>query len=197
MSDNGGLSAVARGGERHTHNLPLSSGKGSAREGGIREPMIVKWPGRVAPNTKSDGQVIIEDFFPSILEMAQTPNYLLVQHVDGQSFVPLLEGKTGNKERALFWHYPNRWGPQGPGIGSTSTIRSSTWKLIYYHASREFELFDLENDIGETQNLANKAPEKLKSLAQELTDYLKRVDAQMPIDKRTSEVVEYPAEVLR
>ena len=196
MSDNGGLSAVARGGEKHTHNWPLSSGKGSAREGGIREPMIVKWPGRVAPNSKSDGLVIIEDFFPSILEMAQTLNYLLVQQVDGQSFIPLLEGKTVNKERALFWHYPNRWGPQGPGIGATSTIRKGNWKLIYYHASRSFELFDLENDIGETQNLADDAPEKLKSLAQELTDYLKKVDAQMPIDKRTGALVEYPSELL-
>ena len=71
MSDNGGLSAVARGGERHSHNKPLSSGKGSAHEGGIREPMLVKWPGVVKANSICNDYLIIEDFFPSILEMAQ------------------------------------------------------------------------------------------------------------------------------
>ena len=75
MSDNGGLSAVARGGEKHTHNKPLSSGKGSAHEGGIREPMLVKWPGKIAPKTVTDQQVIIEDFYPTILEMAGVENY--------------------------------------------------------------------------------------------------------------------------
>ena len=196
MSDNGGLSAVARGGEKHSHNLPLSSGKGSAREGGIRVPMMVKWPGRVAPNTKTDGLVIVEDFFPTIKEMAQAPEYGLVQKVDGQSFVPLLDGKSGDIERALYWHYPNRWGPTGPGIGATSSIRKGNWKLIYYHASRAFELFDLENDIGETRNLADQEPEKLLSLTLLLTSHLKAVKAQMPVDKRTGKVVEYPIEVL-
>jgi len=195
MSDNGGLSAVARGGERHTHNFPLSSGKGSAREGGIREPMIVKWPKKVSPNTQSQNLVIIEDFFPTIMDMANVGEYYPDQVVDGISFTRSLEGKTV-EGRSLFWHYPNRWGPQGPGIGSTSTVRSGDWKLIYYHASRDFELFDLANDIGETTNLAKEAPEKLKSLAQELTDHLKSVNAQMPTDKRTGALVEYPSEIL-
>lgn len=70
MSDNGGLSAHGRGGTPHTHNRPLSSGKGSAREGGVRVPMIVKWPGVSQPGSRSDQYVMIEDFFPTILEMA-------------------------------------------------------------------------------------------------------------------------------
>ena len=69
MSDNGGLSAHGRGGEPHTHNRPLSSGKGSAHEGGVRVPMIVKWPGFAEAGGVSENPVIIEDFFPSILEM--------------------------------------------------------------------------------------------------------------------------------
>ncbi len=197
MSDNGGLSAVARGGERHTHNLPLSSGKGSAREGGIREPMIVKWPKKVRPNSMTDSYVIIEDFFPSVLEMAGIDGYKTVQEIDGISFVPILEGKDVANTRPLFWHYPNRWGPNGPGIGSTSAVRLGDWKLIYYHANRHFELFNLEADIGESQNLADTYPEELNKLAQILTDYLLEVDAQMPIDKSTGELVEYPAEILK
>lgn len=199
MSDNGGLSAVARGGEKHTHNRPLSSGKGSAHEGGIREPMIVKWPGKVKPNSTTDDYLIIEDFFPSILEMASIQDYETVQPVDGISFVPILAEKdrAPYQERPLFWHYPNRWGPQGPGIGSTSTVRLGDWKLIYYHADRSFELFNLMEDIGETRNQATDQREKLKELASVLTDHLKKTDAQMPTDKATGKLVEYPLEILQ
>ncbi|MEN7548257.1 sulfatase [Rapidithrix thailandica] len=198
MSDNGGLSAVARGGEPHTHNLPLSSGKGSAHEGGIREPMLVKWPGVVAPDSHCDQYLIIEDFYPTILEMAGVKNYETVQAIDGQSFIPLLiqeEGYT-TEERPLFWHYPNHWGPAGPGLGASSTARLGDWKLIYYHTDQRFELFNLREDIGETENLVDKHPEKLKELAGVLTDYLKSVDAQMPVDKATGKTVVYPEEAL-
>jgi len=198
MSDNGGLSAVARGGEPHTHNKPLSSGKGSAHEGGIREPMIVKWPGEVFPGSQSDGYLIIEDFFPSILQMAGIDSYKTVQPIDGISFLPMLkqEGSTSDN-RALFWHYPNNWGPSGPGIGASSTIREGDWKLIYYHADRRFELFNLVDDIGETINLARTESEKLKELAEKLTEYLISVDAQMPTDKTTGKIVEWPAEIVK
>jgi len=197
MSDNGGLSAVARGGTPHTHNLPLSSGKGSAHEGGIREPMIVKWPGKVNPNTQCDDYLIVEDFFPSILEMAGITNYETVQHIDGVSFVHLLnQEKTDTKQRALYWHYPNNWGPTGPGIGATSTIRLGDWKLIYYHGDESFELYNLANDIGEKTNLVSSNKNKLTELAQNLTDYLISVDAQMPINKITNKQVKWPVEVI-
>nr|NQU93209.1 sulfatase-like hydrolase/transferase [Bacteroidota bacterium] len=196
MSDNGGLSAVARGGEPHTHNLPLSSGKGSAREGGIREPMMVKWSGVVKPKSVCNDYLIIEDFFPTILHMAGIDDYKTVQQIDGISFVPMLKQEgTSAENRTLFWHYPNNWGPTGPGIGASSTIRLGDWKLIYYHADRSFELFNLIEDIGETKNLAGENPEKLKELAEKLTDYLKSVDAQMPIDKNTGKTVDWPIDV--
>jgi arylsulfatase A-like enzyme len=199
MSDNGGLSAVARGGEKHTHNKPLSSGKGSAHEGGIREPMIVKWPGKTRPGSAAEDYLIIEDFFPTILEMASVKDYQTVQPVDGLSFVPVLtdETRTPYQGRPLFWHYPNRWGPSGPGIASTSTVRLGEWKLIYYHADRSFELFNLAEDIGETTNRATDQPEKLKQLAAVLTRHLKKVEAQMPTDKATGKLVEYPLEILQ
>jgi len=193
MSDNGGLSAVARGGDKHTHNKPLSSGKGSVHEGGIREPMLVKWPGITKENSVTDNKVIIEDFFPTILELAGISNYKTVQKVDGKSFTSVLKGeKQHNNERPLFWHYPNNWGPTGPGIGATSCIRKGDWKLIYYHLDRHFELFNIKEDIGETTNLVSKDSSKLKELAIELGTYLRSVDAQMPTDTNTDKLVPWP-----
>ncbi|WP_034045631.1 sulfatase [Wocania ichthyoenteri] len=193
MSDNGGLSAVARGGERHTHNKPLSSGKGSAHEGGIREPMLVKWPGVTKINSTTNDFVIIEDFFPTIIELAGIDNYKTVQPVDGKSFTSILKGeKQDNNNRALFWHYPNNWGPTGPGIGATSTVRKGDWKLIYYHLDSHFELFNIAEDIGETSNLASKESGKLKVLATELSTYLRSVNAQMPTNTNTNQTVPWP-----
>jgi arylsulfatase A-like enzyme len=193
MSDNGGLSAVARGGEKHTHNKPLSSGKGSVHEGGIREPMLVKWPGVTKEKSESDSFVIIEDFFPTILEFAGISAYKTVQTVDGKSFTDILKGKKQyNSNRALFWHYPNNWGPTGPGIGATSTIRKGDWKLIYFHLDSHFELFNITDDIGETLNLASKESEKLKVLANDLGAYLRSVNAQMPTNTNTNQLVPWP-----
>lgn len=197
MSDNGGLSVHARGGQPNTHNKPLSSGKGSAHEGGIREPMIVKWPGKVTPNSVTDKKVIIEDFYTTILEMAGVSNSKTVQTVDGISFVPILESKPiENKYRPLFWHYPNEWGPSGPGIGASSTVRLGDFKLIYYHVDGNMELFNIKEDIGETHNLFSENSKKVKELAKVLSDYLRSVDAQMPSNKETGERILWPDEFL-
>lgn len=196
MSDNGGLSAHARGGEPHTHNKPLSSGKGSMREGGIREPMLVKWPGKVEAGSISDYQIIIEDFYPTILQIAGLDSVNTVQKIDGESFLSVLKGEEEYQGiRPLFWHYPNEWGPDGPGIGAASTIRKGDWKLIYYHASRKMELFNLRDDIGETTNLFTENPEKARELAEDLTHHLKDADAQMPKDKQTGKQIEFPIEL--
>jgi len=192
MSDNGGLSAVARGGKKHSHNKPLSSGKGSIHEGGIREPMLVKWPGVTTANTVSDSRLIIEDFFPTILEMAQIATYKTVQNIDGKSFTPILKGEQLNDRRPLFWHYPNNWGPSGPGIGAFSAVRLGDFKLIYYHIDETFELFDIKNDIGESNNLTTSNPKKVVELSAILSDYLRSVDAQMPTNTTTGNLVAWP-----
>ena len=193
MSDNGGLSAHARGGEPNTHNKPLASGKGSMYEGGIREPMIVRWPGKTAPKSISEEQIIIEDFYPTLLELAQVDSLKTVQKVDGRSFVPILSGEKEHLGlRPLIWHYPNEWGPKGPGIGASSTIRKGSWKLIYFHADRHMELYNITEDIGETNNLLETKMDMAKELAGALSDYLEGVKAQMPIDKKTGKTVEYP-----
>ncbi|WP_339924843.1 sulfatase [uncultured Cyclobacterium sp.] len=196
MSDNGGLSVHSRGGAPHTHNKPLSSGKGSIHEGGIRVPMIVKWPGVTVPTSENDNYLIIEDFFPSILEMAGVEEYSTVQTIDGKSFVGMLESNPSQKSnnRPLFWHYPNEWGPKGPGIGAFSAIRKGDLKLIYYHKDESFELFNIPEDLGEQNNLAAKKPGKVKELASLLTAHLKEVMAQMPIHKESGNPVAYPGE---
>lgn len=197
MSDNGGLSAVARGGKPHTHNAPLSSGKGSIHEGGIREPMIVKWPNVVAPNSVNHDYLIIEDFFPTILELAGQDDYKTIQEIDGISFTGLLKGEASSlNERPLFWHYPNEWGPTGPGIGAFSAVRKGDWKFIYYHKDQRFELFNIKNDIGETINLVDKNNNRLNELARVLGDYLREVDAQMPKNRSTGELIPYPDEIV-
>jgi arylsulfatase A-like enzyme len=198
VSDNGGLSAHGRGGEPNSHNKPLSSGKGSAYEGGIRVPMIVKWNGVTSPGSVCDKTVIIEDFFPSVLEMAGIRKYKTVQHIDGKSYVPLLR-RTGDPSagRSFFWHYPNDWGVKGPGIGAYSTIRKGDWKLIYFHASRTTELYNLSSDIGESLNQAASQPDKKREMAEMLGKYLRRVKAQMPFDKTTNHLVVYPDDLLK
>lgn len=197
MSDNGGFSLRPRAGELHTHNKPLNSGKGSAYEGGIREPMIVKWPGKTRPGTRCNDYLIIEDFFPSILEIAGIKRYSTVQTVDGRSFVPMLLGKgTTSNGRDLFWHFPNNWGPTGPGIGTTSTVRSDDWKLIYFYEDSHFELYNIISDIGELNNLAASRPLKVRELARKLGTYLRSVNAQRPFYKITGKPVPWPDEVV-
>jgi len=197
MSDNGGLSAHGRGGPRHSHNKPLSSGKGSAHEGGIRVPMIARWPGVTRPGAVCNEYLIIEDFFPTILEIAGVAKPKQVGGViDGVSFVPMLRGKTGgSRGRALVWHFPNNWGPSGPGIGTYSAIRRDDWKLIAYHNptwKKRFELFNIAADIGETTNLLTRHPDKAKALCAELSAFLKSVNAQMPTDTATGKTIPYP-----
>ncbi|MBN2513913.1 MAG: sulfatase [Sedimentisphaerales bacterium] len=194
MSDNGGLSASGRGGKPHTHNRPLSSGKGSSHEGGVRVPMIVRWPGITQSDSACDQPVMIEDFFPTILEMAGIEHWRRgSMQIDGISLVPLLENRPGFPEsRALVWHFPNHWGHSGPGIAPHSAIRKGDFKLIYYHATQSFELFNVAHDIGETDNLFASRPEIAKQLADELAAYLRRTKAQMPVNKITSKPVPLP-----
>lgn len=198
MSDNGGLASEPgwRDGMPHTQNAPLNSGKGSAYEGGIREPMLVKWPGVVKPGVVCDKPLIIEDFYPTILEMAGITDYKTVQHIDGVSFVPMLK-ETGDtfKGRKLFWHYPNLWGNTGPGIGATSVVRNGDWKLVYYYETGKKELFNIRADIGEKDDCASRNPKLVHKLSGELGKYLRSVNAQRPSFKKTGKPCPWPDEV--
>ena len=198
MSDNGGLATSAewRDGELYHQNYPLNSGKCSLYEGGIREPMIVSWPGVTKPQSKCDKYLMIEDFYPTILEMAGVRKYTTRNTVDGISFVPMLR-QTGDtsKGRALYWNFPNIWGNSGPGINLNCAIRRDDWKLVYYYDTGRKELFNIPQDIGETRNVAAEHPDVVKRLSKELGGYLRSVGAQRPTFKATGKPCPWPDEV--
>lgn len=198
MSDNGGLSSEPewRDTPLHIHNAPLNSGKGSMYEGGISEPMIVKWAGNVQPNSKCDDYLIIEDFFPTLLDMAQVSCRETKQPIDGVSFMSMLSGERNlNKNRSLYWHFPNLWGNDGPGIGTKSAVRKGDWKLVYYYETGKKELFNITNDMGETHDVSAKHPELVKALSMDLGAHLRSVDAQRPTFKATGKACPWPDEV--
>ena len=113
-----------RDGPLYTQNYPLHSGKGSLCEGGIREPMIVSWPGVAKPDTRCDKYLLIEDFYPTILEMARIKDYKTVQPIDGVSFVPLLTG-TGDPSKGVPSSGTCRTTGATTVRASTSTVRSA------------------------------------------------------------------------
>jgi len=191
MSDNGGLTNHGRDGIPETHNHPLRYGKGSLWEGGIREPMIVYQPGITEPGSVCDDLIIIEDFFPSVLELAGISQQKTPQHIDGISFTPLLKGQTG-QQKTLVWHFPNFWSRNHDGYGPGSAIRKGEWKLIYTHTSEEFFLYNIRQDIGEQRNLIESNRDIAAELAGELTDYLKKQNAQMPTRKSDGKPVPWP-----
>ena len=187
MTDNGQPKQVPR-------NKPLSGHKLTPYEGGIRVPLIVKWPGVVQPKSVCDNQyVIIEDIFPTFLEIAGIKKYQQIGgKIDGVSFVPLLKQAGGYpNNRAIFWHYPNTY-DQPP----YSSVRKGDWKLIYHHATRRLELFNLRDDIGEQLNLSDTNRIKTRELAVILSNHLRETNAKMTIDLSTNSPVEYPDQIL-
>lgn len=173
-SDNGGLS-TSEGSP--TANLPYRAGKGWLYEGGIREPVIVRWPGVTPKAATSSWLVTSTDFFPTILDAAGLP-MLPSQHQDGRSFVAALKKPAAtNSERTLFWHYPH-WDNQG-GIPGAA-IRRGNWKLIQWFWRKSPELFHLGDDPGEHQNLAENNPEILADLQKVLAGFQADTKALMP-----------------
>jgi arylsulfatase A-like enzyme len=168
-SDNGGLS-TSEGWP--TSNAPLRGGKGWMYEGGIREPLLVHWPGKVKPGTVVRAPVSSPDFFPTLLEAAGIAPEAR-QVLDGRSFLPLLRGRA-QPERALFWHYPH-YGNQGGA--PAAAIRRGEWKLIEWQEDGKQELFHLGRDPGETTDLSAKEPRRTLALLQELHAWQERVGA--------------------
>jgi len=140
-SDNGGLS-TSEG--RNTSNRPLRGGKGWVYEGGIREPLLVRWPGVTPEGATTNVPAISTDFYPTLLEMAGLPARP-EQHRDGVSLAPVLEGDTALGREALFWHYPH-YSNQGGFPGGA--IRMGPWKLIENYEDGSVQLFNLEQDLG-------------------------------------------------
>jgi len=179
-SDNGGVSS---GDAYATCNLPLRGGKGRQWEGGIRAPLYVRAPGIAKPGSISATPVTGADFFPTMLDLAGL-DLRPEQHLDGVSFVPVLNGETLPK-RPLVWHYPH-YGNQG---GEPSGIyRDGHWKMIHYYEDDRVELYDLANDPGEQTDVSTREPLRAATMKQLLADYLKTVGAKFPeLDARFTE----------
>jgi len=169
MSDNGGLWPQS------TSNAPLRAGKGYPYEGGIREPLIIKWPGATQPATTCGVPVSSIDFLPTLLEMAGAK---LPGPVDGHSLVPLLKQSGSLKREALFWHYPHYW--SNDRVRPYGVVRKSDWKLIEHYEDMRVELYNLKDDPGEALDLARERPEKSAELRKLLQNWRRSVDAQMP-----------------
>jgi arylsulfatase A len=160
FSDNGGLSVYDAPNTPATSNAPLRAGKGYLYEGGIREPLLVRWPGIVKSGSTCDEPVSSVDFFPTLLELVGETS-VPVNPIDGVSFVPFLTQSATLPQRELYWHYPH-FDLDGPEPGGA--IRQGDFKLIEFYTDGRLELYDLTEDIGETQDLAAQLPEKTREL---------------------------------
>jgi arylsulfatase A-like enzyme len=172
FSDNGGLRYEGKAMQPVTGNAPLRAGKGHLYEGGIREPLIVRFPGVVKPGAVIDTPVSSVDFYPTMCDAAG----VAAGDVDGVSLMPLLRGRA-LKARPLFWHYPH-YSNQGGEPGSV--IRDGDWKLIEFHKDGRRELFNLRDDLSETRNLAAARPAVTRRLAGLLDAWRKKSGAVMP-----------------
>lgn len=156
-------------------NAPLRAEKGTAYEGGIREPFIVRWPGKVEPGQLSDALISSVDFYPTFVSLAggKLPEG---QVFDGKNIMPEIMGEPGDPQRELFWHYPvyHHDVPK-------SVIRKGDWKLIENLVDYSVELYNLKSDISESKNLAESNPEKVKELKAKLNTWREDAGAELPI----------------
>jgi arylsulfatase A-like enzyme len=172
-SDNGGL-ATAEGSP--TCNAPLAEGKGWMYEGGTREPLFIRWPGKVKAGSVTSEPVTSPDFYPTVLEAAGIENSR-GQAVDGASLVSLLKGEGTPKRDAIFWHYPH-YGNQGGTPGAS--VRSGKHKLIEFFEDNRVEVYDLENDPGEKADISDSRPKLTEQLRMKLHQWQQDVEAKIP-----------------
>ena len=176
FSDNGGKHAYAA-------QTPLRAGKGWLYEGGIREPLIVKWKNSIKAGSISESMISSIDFLPTFLEICKIEE--LPEIIDGKSIVPVLKNQEVKIHENLYWHYPHYH--FGSGMKPAGAVRSGKYKLIEWYEpllvekKNAWELFDLENDISETQNLSDSLPDKTEELKQLLHNWRNRTGAQMPV----------------
>lgn len=170
-SDNGGLLGP-------TSNAPLRGGKGSPYEGGLRVPMLVRWPAKVPAGSVSEEPVVSMDILPTVLEAVEQ-SLPEPRPLDGESlYRHLLSGGQRRLKRPdLYWHFPHY---RGSDIGPYSVLRHGDWKLIKWWESSEHELFNVAKDPGEQKNLAKRHRPIVERLKRKLKAHLSTVGAQLP-----------------
>jgi arylsulfatase A-like enzyme len=168
-SDNGGFYNA-------TSNAPLRANKGAYYEGGIRVPLLIKWPGVTSPGGVISEPVTSSDLYPTCLAAAGLP-LRPHQHLDGLNLQPLFAGSASLDRKSLFWHFPHY--NEHPSSVPSSVIRRGPWKLIETFDPEGLELYNLAEDLGETNNLAAANPELVKDLWRELDAWRQDVGAEM------------------
>jgi arylsulfatase A-like enzyme len=175
-TDNGGEVGGDNRRTKSTDCAPLRSGKGSAYEGGVRVPTIIRWTGVTRPGSVCDVPVIGVDFFPTILELAGLT--ASSPQIDGVSILPLLQGRDSLSRDAIYWHFPHYHSP----IDSPhSTVRMGDWKLIHFFENDRVELYNLREDIGEMNDRSVTNPDKASALRARLEAWRVQVGAQLPV----------------
>ena len=174
-SDNGGLTTKPKPGS--TSEYPYRGGKGWLYDGGIRVPLIIRWPEVIKPGSICKTPVITMDFYPTMLDMAGLPQKP-EQHKDGVDLVPLLKNETDSLPRkALYWHYAHYHGSTWRPGGS---VQSGKWKLIQFYEDGRVELYNTEDDISERNDLSKSNPEKVKELLTKLNKWREETGAKIP-----------------
>jgi arylsulfatase A-like enzyme len=176
-SDNGGLHVLEFPGTPATHNTPFRAGKGYLYEGGLREPLIVRWPGVVPPGSTCDTPIVLTDLVPTLLEAAGIDSVKAIGPLDGVSLVKLFRGDP-MPPRPLYWHFPNYTNQGGRPAGA---IRDGDWKLIDHFEDGSVELYNLKDDTGERESLAASQPARAAELLGKLQAWRMRVGARMPV----------------
>jgi arylsulfatase A-like enzyme len=171
-SDNGGLHVPEGPHARITHNGPWRAGKGFLYEGGLRVPLIVRWPGKVPAGKVVDTPVINTDWLATLLEVAEIS---VPSTVDGVSILPILLRGASANERTFYWHFPH-YTNQGSQPGGA--LRQGDWKLIENYEDGRLELYNLEADPAEQNDLASGQPERAAAMQQELSRWRTRMNAQ-------------------
>ena len=156
---------------------PLRADKGHLYEGGIRVPLIVRWPGKVEAGAVEETPVILTDLHPTILSATGLDLNSTIPN-DGHNLLPLLKGKEKLKNRAVYWHYPNFAFHRDNRLGSA--IREGDHKLIHFYDTDSVELYNLKNDIGEKNDLSGEMPQLASRLKNKLKVWLQDSDAVMP-----------------
>ncbi len=172
-SDNGGLHVPEGPHARVTHNAPYRAGKGYLYEGGLRIPLLVRWPARVPAGRVVPEPVINTDWLPTLIELA---GLAAAPGLDGISLAPLLTGRGPAPRRPFFWHFPH-YNNQGGRPGGA--MRDGDWKLVeFYDAPDAPELYQLSQDIAETKNLAAAHPDRVRTMRAALAQWRDSVRAQ-------------------
>ena len=171
-SDNGGLHVPEGSHPKVTHNTPYRAGKGFIYQGGLRIPLIVRWPGHVPAGRIADEPVINTDWIPTLLELSGQP---VPTGLDGVSFAALLTGHGPAPERKFFWHFPHY---TNQGSRPSGALRDGKWMLAEFYDADQAELYDLSADISEQTNLAGQFPERVAQMRAALAGWRKAVSAQ-------------------